>query len=90
MDIHVACRHVDTYMQLLDKVATNCTKDFKQDKMCGCSTPQAAGDRAAKAHGKLLTGRMLMSCSHMSSEDDQHASQVWQRAICLPKYHDVM
>lgn len=64
----VACllyRYVDTYMQLVDTVSAANPKGLKQDKMCGRNTYQAAGDRTAKAQGKLLSGRMLMSCSHL-------------------------
>jgi hypothetical protein len=47
-------------MQLVD-----CCGDKAQDKLCGNSTYQAAGDRRGRAANKLVTGRFLMGCPHM-------------------------
>jgi len=48
-------------MELVDR----CSDKAVQDKWCGNSTYQAAGDRKGRAANKLVTGRFLMGCPHM-------------------------
>lgn len=54
------CRLVAQVVEAVGKFSAG-----RQAKICGHSTFQAAGDRAGKAAGRLLSGRFITTCSHL-------------------------
>lgn len=54
------CSEVAKLIEVVTKI-----KAPRQAKICGHSTFKAAGDRAGKAAGRLLSGRFMTACSHL-------------------------
>jgi hypothetical protein len=52
-------------MDLMDACKGSNDKKTPQDKLCGNSSYQAAGDRQGKAANSFATGHFLMGCAHM-------------------------
>lgn len=64
--MHVPLRHTKDMVELLSNAAAKSgSGKVQQDKLCGNSKFFAAGDRAASAKGKVLSGRFILSCSHL-------------------------
>lgn len=59
----VCCSHI----RGVSTATTAAGKNRQQPKLCGRSTWSAAGDRAASTGNKLLSGRFITTCSHLTA-----------------------